>query len=250
MKRLIVILMFGMNTQAFTLLNSTVLKFNSSKITINVSSDSCTNAGLTTNSLLDMVEEVADEFWNSVSTSNIEIKRGGIVSTSIGSVTSLSGAVALTESETILVGCNTNTTLFPSSSDSTGGIGGISVSSGVTRGAVLINANGNFSSLSDSQKKAIVAHELGHAVGLGHSSDEIALMYYSISGKVQEKLSLDDRDGISYLYPVEDISGSCGSITYIDSNGEGPFIRMLLFMLLALISFSYWRKKRTTSFSF
>ena len=249
MKFLLVLFFFGMNVQAFTLVHSTTLQFNSPEITVNVSSDSCTSAGLTTNSLLDMVEEVADEYWNSVSTSAIQLKRGGIVSTSIGALTSLNSAITLTEDETILIGCNTNTTMFPSSSDSIGGVGGLSVSNGVTRGAVYINANGNFSSLSDSQQRAIIAHELGHAIGLGHSSDEVALMYYSVSGKVQEKLSLDDKDGVSYLYPNEDLTGSCGSISYVGDDGQGPFITMLIVMILALVSFSQWRKRKSNSFS-
>jgi hypothetical protein len=57
---------------------------------------------------------------------------------------------------------------------------------------------------------------MGHAVGLGHSSVQGALMYYSLSNKTQKALHQDDIDGINYLYPnekkVAGLAGACGSI--------------------------------------
>lgn len=45
-------------------------------------------------------------------------------------------------------------------------------------------------------------HELGHSLGLGHSSDPDAVMYptYSIRDSKSFKLSQDDIEGIQKLY--------------------------------------------------
>ncbi len=238
--------------KAFTLVTASGVKFATDEITVNVAADSCSTLGISTNTLLDWVEEVSNTFWNSVSTSAIVLKRGSILSTSISSATSLSGAISLTEIGTILVGCSTNTTLFGASDTSIGGVGGISSSSAGVRGAVLLNGNGSFSSLEQSQQKATLAHEFGHAIGLGHSEDEAALMYFSSGGgKLQEHLTLDDKDGVTYLYPHDSLPGSCGSIAFISRNNKkGPSIMSLLFFILMLIAFNFGKiKNRLTSFS-
>jgi hypothetical protein len=58
---------------------------------------------------------------------------------------------------------------------------------------------------------AVIAHEIGHALGLGHSEVSEALMYYQIVPK-RSTLGQDDIDGITFLYPVGipgDLAG-CG----------------------------------------
>ena len=44
-------------------------------------------------------------------------------------------------------------------------------------------------------------------------------MYYTVDGKIQERLSLDDYDGCTYLYPHE--SPSCSGIPYINPGKNG-----------------------------
>jgi len=52
----------------------------------------------------------------------------------------------------------------------------------------------------------VLAHELGHCIGLGHSSDPAATMYFQFSapnGERGAELSEDDRDGARFIYPGE-----------------------------------------------
>lgn len=233
---LVFALLFVVDSSGFTLTSSPPVKFNSMEVTVNVSSDSCTGAGMTNSALLDMVEEAFEEYWNRVSTSALEVKRGSIVSTTLNSSTTLNAAAIQADPGTIIVGCSTNSTLFPTpSGDSTLGKGGIGSYSDGIKGAFLVNANGSFINQSASQKTAVIAHELGHSLGLGHSSDPIALMYYSVGSKVQERLTMDDKDGLSYLYPNEDaVPASCGSITYDGESGGGNLLLTGLFFMMLL----------------
>jgi hypothetical protein len=60
----------------------------------------------------------------------------------------------------------------------------------------------------------VAAHEFGHMAGLGHSSDQLALMYPSYQeARNPLLLGSDDIAGISALYPVADEgSGTTGNI--------------------------------------
>lgn len=46
----------------------------------------------------------------------------------------------------------------------------------------------------------LIAHELGHTLGLGHSADPLALMYYQMTG-LGPLLRADDQMGARWLYP-------------------------------------------------
>lgn len=49
--------------------------------------------------------------------------------------------------------------------------------------------------------RSVLVHELGHALGLGHSSDPRATMFASGSGLRWRSLEKDDVDGVCSLYP-------------------------------------------------
>ncbi|MDB4942487.1 MAG: hypothetical protein JWP97_2021 [Labilithrix sp.] len=55
--------------------------------------------------------------------------------------------------------------------------------------------------------RSILVHELGHALGLGHSSDARATMYPSGSGLRWRSLEADDVAGVCALYPGSGDSG-------------------------------------------
>ena len=226
-------------SNAFTLSYLPASKFDNPEIVVNVTTDDCSAIGHTPESFLDFVIEVADEFWNSVSTSAIHLKKGGKISASFDGVTTASGALSKVPVNTILVGCNTS--LF--SSSSTLGAGQISAPSGSRRGFFAVYTAGNYLQSSDSQKRAAIAHELGHSIGIGHSSDQGALMYYSLSGKLQEHLGMDDRDAVSYLYPHDKLPGSCGTIS-TKRHQKGNYLS--LFVLL-VGTFIFSRRRSTFS---
>jgi hypothetical protein len=93
----------------------------------------------------------------------------------------------------------------------------------------------------------VAAHEIGHVLGLGHSDDSYALMYYSINTKEELNLSQDDVDGIVYLYPrdelgEDDMLGGCAMTnTQVPPNGH-----MYLFLLLP---FLFWTMQRQRFYS-
>ena len=59
--------------------------------------------------------------------------------------------------------------------------------------------------------RSVLVHELGHALGLGHSSDTRATMYASGSGVRWRSLEKDDIDGVCALYPGTGAPG-CESV--------------------------------------
>lgn len=59
--------------------------------------------------------------------------------------------------------------------------------------------------------ETVFLHELGHTVGLGHSSDPSAVMYPTYHG-LDRDLAADDRQGVTYLYPKQRATVS-GTVT-------------------------------------
>lgn len=205
---------------AFTLSNSGRVHFPSPKIKIMIASNTCSTAGFNSAAeLQSMVAQAVDMYWNKISTCALELEVSGIVSTDTSHDTLLQ-ALQATPVGKILVGCSDDTSLF--SSAGILGVGSINTANG-DRGAFLINnKDTTFANLELREKYATIAHELGHAFGLGHSSDPVALMYYAIGGKVQKNLSIDDYDACTYLYP-HDSPTSCGSVTYLSRDDfQGP----------------------------
>lgn len=74
----------------------------------------------------------------------------------------------------------------------------------------------NIARIDDGQLIVIIAHEFGHILGLGHSAEPGALMYYDVSGKHQVFLAGDDEAGIKFIYTRVDAPGGslfgCGMI--------------------------------------
>jgi PKD repeat protein len=114
----------------------------------------------------------------------------------------------------------------------------------ITEGNLTIQDNVSpANGIASTRLAEIVAHEFGHTLGLGHSSDSTALMYFSVTG-LGPQLRSDDQLGARWLYPngnggggspgtapaapsnltVTSISGSNANIAWKDnSNDEAGF---------------------------
>jgi hypothetical protein len=225
---------FSTTASAWTLSTTARSGFPTSDIVVKISSNTCANAGFSASSLETLVNDAINDFWSKVPTSSLNLSTGGVISVDV-SADDLTNAAAKTDVNTIIVGCSQDATMFPDGSIL--GVGGIGCSaSRVCRGAVLLNdtAATQLDSLDRNVILATFAHELGHALGLGHSSVSHALMYYTGSNKTQKSLSQDDIDGISYLYPEEKklggLAGACGTID-TTPKGPGNFVGAFLFGL-------------------
>lgn len=222
------------NALAFTLSTQPPSKFSKNEIIVNVAASNCAQS-VTAGELLNLVEKAFDEHWNRVATCALKLTRGTVMSGVDVSNDDLTTAVGKATAGTILIGCSDQVT------GSTLGVGG---NTGIDTGAVLINdSNTNFANLSESDKVATIAHEIGHAFGLGHSSDPVALMYYAVGGTIREKLTLDDYDGCTYLYP-HDSPGSCNSVNLISGDNSKPSggVGFFKFFLVGLVLASIFGK--------
>jgi hypothetical protein len=237
------ILLFTFKAEAFTLASSNPPRYGE-EVKLTVGTDTCSALGLTPETLLDLVEEAMNDFWNSVPTAKIKFVRGGVGTFSANGETSLSNF--LTNSgvtNEIIIGCNNDLTAFGSGTIGQGGFrygGSIGI-----QGAFIIYDDSSVAGLSKKAKKALIAHEMGHAFGLGHSNFKPALMYYTINYNM-DSLSRDDEDAITYLYPNTKKVGGCGTIEDIANSDSGDSKKGLPFILLLIagvVTSRYYARK-------
>jgi hypothetical protein len=187
--------------------------------------------------------EDAVKLWNQVPTSKIKLSYGGTTTST-------------TDSSPPTVYCATNFgAVSGADQNQTVGVGRGSpsvVGGPITSGLLILNASTGLAKIAnqtDAVLKVIVAHEIGHVLGLGHSQDSSALMWYTAGGKTNALLSQDDVDGISYLYPRNEIGGDqvmgCGLVRRVAGNGAPPstagFALALLLALPFLLAFRFRR---------
>lgn len=157
---------------------------------------------------LDAILMSAFEVWNSVATSTLRLEIGD--ATTANSEDFLS---ARTNETAIVFDPNFATTIGADSTVLAVGTA-INVGDRYTQGFIVINAFARGVGTDTERLRVILAHEIGHAVGLGHTSDEAALMY-PYAQRISQ-LGQDDVSGISYLYPrKEGLDGApfgCGTI--------------------------------------
>jgi hypothetical protein len=181
----------------------------------------------------------------------MELEKSGITSADTSADT-LNAAINKSRVNAILIGCSSNTTLFTSAS--TLAVGSIGSASSGAVGIVLINdaligGVNRVSTLPRNELEATLAHEIGHALGIGHSSDPVALMYYSIGDKTQENLAQDDWDALTYLYPHENLPGACGSIGNSNPSSWWISLSLGLFLVFLVVQIGHRRNRRTRGFA-
>ena len=231
---LLFIIFYPLSSYSFTLLSANPPQYGTDEVVFNVANDNCLNIGLAPETLLDLVEDAMDQYWNSVPTSRLKFVRGGVTTNSANGEATISSFITNSGSvDTIIVGCNND---FGANA----GQGGYQSDSTGVKGGFLINDNSQVATLSKEQRMALIAHEIGHAFGLGHSNFEPALMHYQLNNNIKY-LSRDDEDGISYLYPNTTKVGGCGTIEYTNGNNsdkKGLFAISMFLMALLLCRFN------------
>ena len=124
-------------------------------------------------------------------------------------------------------------------------------SSPITAGGLALNVESgkgaDVNSYGVGKLSVVVAHEMGHVMGLGHSGDSAALMYFNAGYKLNLSLADDDADGLMYLYGRDEflrgdpLFGSCGRVSGPGGAGGG----WLAFgVLLPLVAWSFLRLRR------
>jgi len=230
---------------AFTLNNTVAAAFSQNEVKVNVSNQTCQNLGINNQQLLDLAGEAINQYWNRAPHSRLRLKQGSIVSTSSSFYTeagcsNTSGActpnTALTVSSDILISCN----------DDSGpgvnfgaGVLGVSIPNNIqgknlVGALILINdkSDTTFPNKARDEQIAILAHEIGHGIGLGHSPVEDSLMYFA-SIPTRRSLGWDDLDGLAYLYPVQQPFSGCGQITEVRPQGPSGNLWALALTFIA-----------------
>lgn len=245
-------LIFSLNSWAFTLNNNFGAAFKKSRVKVFVAGNSnCPGAGVTNDELQGLVKPAIDRFWNKVPTSSLRLVSSGfseditnIVDGKLCAPTDSSCITAATAANelippvsNIIISCNNN-------GDNFGNVSGVlavtipnSFSAKKIRGSVILIQDGaTFGSLSRTDRISVLAHEIGHAIGLGHAEKSDALMYYR-TVNLRSSLGQDDIDGVSYLYPVHiDSCGLIGSLKEVGPKGPSMMLMMLSsFGLLVLL---------------
>lgn len=244
------VLSVAMPARAFTLVSnsdSSMKGWSNSEITFHLNPANCP-AGVR-----DIIGNAMNA-WNGVVTSNLVLTLGDDTSTTEAQ---LRGGTA---TDVPVIVCDT---AFSSHSGIGGnGIAGVALSASPPAGGhisysyLLINvesgSTGNISTASPTLVSVVMAHEIGHVLGLGHSPDINALMYYSAGAKQNLSLAQDDIDGITYLYPRNEPSDKIAGCALVDvgSNKKPPggFLLTVL-LLLAPIALALKLKTRSARFA-
>ncbi|MEE9248529.1 MAG: carboxypeptidase regulatory-like domain-containing protein [Dehalococcoidia bacterium] len=66
---------------------------------------------------------------------------------------------------------------------------------------------------------AVILHELGHVLGLGHSADPLAVMATPYTNPPERKLADDDKEGVTFLYDSNKLGSVTGTVLDGDGNG-------------------------------
>lgn len=257
-----------------TLNNNVSAGFNKDTVKVYFTSNStCTNANITQSEMLSIISDAVNNYWNRIPSSRLRLVNGGVLTTT--DTAYINGDLCNPDLETcegtvvpknsdIVIACNNNTT----SNNNFKPVGGnpskkIAVAlpnnisgKSIVGSVIVINdtVDAPFRSLDYAQRVATIAHEIGHAFGLGHNNNSSSLMYWQVQS-IRHSLSSEDVACVSYLYPVH-LDG-CGLLTigaakYLNDNDQnkndpsnGSFMFSLLFGLFLVISFNL-RFKRST----
>jgi hypothetical protein len=226
--------------ESFTLQRAGIHGWSVKDLVVNINYVSC--SGIARSVLDDAIDESFD-LWNSVSTSNMRLIRGS------NTATTASDAFTGVATDDPVIVCDTAFGATTSTdANQVFAVSDISSSgSAITYGFMLLNAQvgatANISNLSPIQFTILLAHEIGHVLGLGHTGVDESLMYYDLSLKTHLRLSQDDVDGVSFLYsrsePDEDKVFGCARV---GAGRSGPISQIWITALLLSLCQLWFRR--------
>jgi hypothetical protein len=273
MKFFMMSFLFVNMAQAWTLNNNFGASFKDPKVKVYIDGGTaCDLNTITVSELESMIPAAINDYWNKVPTTNLELEAAGfsnaIFTMNKGRLCSPTDAVCITAGTAagsdgtpedglippvseIVIACNDNPANFGDTSVLAVTVPNQFSGKKITGAVILINENssGRFGALSRDDKIAVIAHEIGHAIGLGHSEDRSALMYFR-TVSLRKNLGQDDIDGVSFLYPMQldagGLLGGCGMISDGKNPPKDPPFSQMLFTLGFIISlFSVFRLLRS-----
>ena len=245
MKIIVLLLTVSFSAFSWTHVGNNIHGWKQNPVTIYVNSQNCSLS----ESEIHEIVDIAMTTWNGVGESSLVVKRGESSAT-------VADFLAGTVTELPVILCDPNfsnqvgasganvipAATFKTEADSEGNLNysGILLNSQTGTGA-------NVANLSRGQVELTLAHEIGHALGLGHSSQPEALMYYSLGSKEKAILTEDDLDGISHIYPRNEFSGGvlgCSAVRLNSSksNGSLPWALLVIFVGQWFVVRSYGRR--------
>lgn len=232
MRFLLALLFVAMPARAWTLLSSDLIGWPAPKLEVYVNPEGCSIDEVT---LYARIDE-ALEAWNRTPYSALQVARASIVSGE-GVAQYLGGSATLLPVILCDPEFGSHHNADPEGVPATTRVS--TANSQIHYAGIFLNAQAgtqaSLAHLTETELKITIAHEMGHALGLGHSSDEEALMYYSISGKEQLLLSQDDMDGLSYLYPRNELGREAFGVSCQAVHHAGRRPWTLVWALLYLV---------------
>lgn len=236
MKKLTFLLssLLTLNAFGWTHVASNLFGWKTKELVFHVNTANCTVPDSTLFDILD----TAINAWNGITLTDLTLSR--------------SSTISATTVDEFINGTATDTPLFLCDPDFSSHAGDPNVIPGVTMktaletktghivySGILLNAQSSgaaeLSKLSRGEIEITLAHEIGHVLGLGHSSSEDALMYYSIGNKNKAVLTSDDMDGIAHLYPRKEFNGGAFGCSAVHREGFDPNMGWFAAGLIAVL---------------